>query len=122
MKVMEAGAVFLIIAGVLVGPIERRTMQDWGWEERWECYRSGDESEGVLARKRRCDEKSLEPIAETCERAMREIGAFPSPPGVPPGFRLEDEKDEKAVRPGDKWRLIGGEKVLCISAPSGLSL
>ncbi len=119
MKLMEAGAVFLIIGGVLLGPIERRTIQGWGWDKTLACL--GEKSDDPLGRlgqrKELCREKSLEPIAKTCEQAMREIGAFLAPPGVPPGFRPEDESK---TSPGDEWRLIGGEKVLCIPAPSGL--
>ncbi len=119
MKLMEAGAVLLIIAGVLLGPIERRTIQGWGWDKTLACLgeKFDDPLGGRSRRKEVCHERSLEPIAKTCERAMREIGAFLASPELPPGFRPDDEK---AVRPGDEWRLIGGEKVLCIPAPSGL--
>ena len=118
MRLMEAGTVMLIVAGVLLGPIEPRKFQDWGWAETYACLgeKNGDLA-GVWERRGLCRARSFETLAKTCERAMREIGAFPAPPEVPPGFRMEDEKD---VRPGDEWRLIGGEKVLCIPAPSGL--
>ena len=115
MKLMEAGTVFLIIGGVLLGPIEGMLIGGSLDSIHADCI--------VMTEDQVVDPKCrpvFEPTGETCARAMREIGAFLAPPSLPPGFRMEDEKDEKAVRPGDKWRLIGGEKVLCIPAPSGL--
>ncbi len=117
MKVVDAGAVVLIIGGVMVGPIESMTAPGWDWTDTLECMWNRATKKGLIERSPPCWLQSLEPIAKTCERAMREIGAFPAPPEVPPGFRMEDES--KASPWGD-WRLMGGEKVLCIPAPSGL--
>ncbi len=113
---MEAGAVFLIIAGVLLGPFERMKLTVMGWGDWWECTKENF-SRPKEAEKRDCSFKAYEPIAKTCERAMLEAGAFQALPSLPPGYRFEGER--KAL-PGDEWRLIGGEKVLCIPAPSGL--
>ncbi len=118
MKVMEAGAVFLLIGGILLGPIEPIHKPGWGWTDTLECiWDRFMAPKGSAKRGQLCGELSLEPIARTCERAMREIGAFLAPSDLPPGFRMEDET---TVRSTDEWRLIGGEKVLCIPAPSGL--
>ena len=76
MKLMEASAVFLIIGGVLLGPIEAK------------CTTGG------VFGAAQC--RGWEPTAQTCARAMREIGA------------------------NRKHRIEGGQRVLCIPAPSGL--
>ena len=129
MKFNEASAVFLIIGGVLLGPISGRSgkiiepmMENCG--------------PGMV-----CARHPGETTAETCTRAMREIGAVPwylLPPGEPMEWvnKLPERlSDGTAVADSAKnyvhfWTLqhaVGPTtnpksltRVLCIPSPSGL--
>lgn len=124
MTLHEASAVFLIIGGVLLGPIERQNYAT-GRSYYSECVREYSQGRGVLSLTNEqhdecvvAEEENpstlkihLETTAETCERVMREIGA--------------DKRWTRTMRPWaedvDGYELsIGGPRVLCIPAPSGL--
>ena len=97
MKLYEAGAVLLIIAGAMIGPIVP--------QHPLSLNAACGEAEGRDAW-RKCLSKyrrTYETTAETCARAMKEIGAeyikFPDAPGT--------------------W-VVGKNEVLCIPAPTGL--
>ena len=114
MKLMEASAVFLIIGGVLLGLIEVRDVY------------TGTTACGVVVeegvRKYNCLPSKHETTGETCERAMREIGAETLPVlntlilGHGRGGHHEGGPYHKSTL---KW-FIDGTKVLCFPAPSGL--
>ncbi len=105
MRLMEAGAVMLIVAGVLLGPIEPRNIQDWGWEETYACLGEINGGlAGVWERRGFCRARSFETLAKTCARAMREIGFKP---------------DYSSLR--QRWRGPDGRFAYCIPAPSGLA-
>ena len=109
-----SNAVFLIVAGVLLGPIEYgqtcvKYMQGGG------CFRSINEPESVC--RPGCEEALPAPtFAETCERAMREIGATMQNLPVETTHGLGGSR---STRYDNVWA-INGARVLCIPAPSGL--
>jgi len=165
MKLMEASAVFLIIGGVLLGPIEGKKSElpdfamfkktDFYSEKMSECYgihggaaevfgpsnksyTVGFYCEAVypLAMYRKSKQKQAgESIALTCERAMREIGAYER--SVPlgkdscvdlgGGVRAGPKTDMGQFCRSPFWALDkerdnvkAAVRVTCIPAPSGL--
>ncbi len=94
-RLYEAGAVLLIIGAVILGPIDGRGLvplpdrkcTDGAVHMEPPCYR-------------------METTAETCVRAMKEMGARRT------NFRVIDDPDAD-------WA-IKGQPVLCIPAPTGL--
>ena len=115
-------AVYLIVAGVLLGPIEGKSEDMAVYTA---CMEGVDYSDAAmsLSKHRACQAiaAARESPAETCERAMKEIGAQPV-------RRVSQVDWEKTGRDWDKLRetqpVIGweldGKEVLCIPAPSGL--
>lgn len=106
-------AVYLIIAGALLGPIE--PSEKLGSVD---CnHRSVTGSGQVITRpgpeRPACE---IETTAETCERAMKEIGAVPINRLLSTG---EPPPREYRMVPTDRYE-FGGKEVLCIPAPSGL--
>lgn len=95
MKIHEAAAVYLIIGSVMMGPIERLY-----------TIRSAEDGLGQM---------KYETTAETCARAIREIGAVPFNP-----LRGQPNRRSYQLRhftpSGKPWNI----NVLCIPAPSGL--
>lgn len=122
MTLHEVSAVFLIVGGVLLGPIEGITITDttFDLEKQEECHRIHDGAYGnvvdgplgKLTVQYYCDEvypfiHTENTTAEICTRAMREIGARKK------SFRPDNDPDAEWV--------IKGQPVLCIPAPSGLT-
>ena len=123
MKLHEASAVFLIIGSVLLGPIEGIATTDEKAVET--CVKSI--TAGGFNRAVHCREVTPlipETTAETCDRAMREIGATESTTlgrnssgervRVPSGYWYGGSKYPGAMAE------FGGQRVLCIPAPTGL--
>ena len=106
MKLHEASAVFLIIGGVLLGPIEGK--ETWGSTGLCSCD-LGDRPGPLCPIKEELDGSQChvqrETTAETCARAMREVGA-------------EKTWNSWFITVPDSPRSI---RVLCIPAPSGLA-
>ncbi len=122
MKLYESGAVLLIIGAVVIGPIDDQcaeTKLPNGWKCDLEWPRSyenkiGCQWNGVTGDKQDIQNYAAycvrrETIAETCARAMREIGAT-----------------ERSPDSGRPWEpnldgfILGDQRVLCIPAPTGL--
>ncbi|KKK96185.1 hypothetical protein LCGC14_2665260 [marine sediment metagenome] len=105
MKLHEASAVFLIIAGVLLGTIESQEVGTRIPAGKEFCQEGFD-----------CLPPEYEPTAETCARALRDIGATED--------RILISRDgEKNWVHNGQGRIIGSRRdtpVLCIPAPSGL--
>ena len=134
MKVMEAGAVFLIIGGVLLGPIvpqytKRTPGQEATWEKCVQEYKDTHAHKWVapdFCWQGGYGDRRRETTAETCERALWEIGAVPmtagSGPPLPPGYVLEPSPS--LVYPGSDVKshlgLLYDQRIVCIPAPSGL--
>lgn len=117
MKFMEGASIFLIIGGVLLGPImkhptEKTPEQGSGVVEKYRaCLKAAGEPIGIIGKhNRHC--LSLywgpyETTAETCARAMREIGAT-----LDTVFTMSDMQYPSGH--------LHEQPVLCIPAPSGL--
>lgn len=95
-------SVFLIVAGVLLGPIDA--------DQVWSQCRAMTANAAV------CGQPKTESTAETCERVMREMGAERKP--------AVSDKWETPFHPPAPTGLGGyvlhGQSVLCIPAPTGL--
>ena len=123
---MEAGAVFLIVAGVLLGPIEPGYKPRVGladeikcyWDRYWSPKKVGTPER---AKQKHCSILFTETLEETCERAIREIGAVSMTPDPLPGYTFVPQP----VYPGSVLKPLRGllfdERVVCIPAPSGLA-
>ena len=128
MTLHEAAAVYLIIGGVLLGPIERPLLPGLIEQARTECK---DAEHWALCLSMKEHELKAwwprETTAETCERAMREIGAehvTDYTKNDPRGARLlsgqsSDDLSEHIDSAKSGW-FVEGQRVLCIPAPSGL--
>lgn len=109
MKLLEAFSVLLIIGSAVVGPIENSWVEDSAAP-----YRVGIPRPDLGKNSHMGGHYRLESTAETCARAMKEIGAVYVPP-----------YSGRTVEQKEGW-FIGGKKVdganavLCIPAPSGL--
>ena len=120
MRLHEASAVFLIIGGVLLGPIEARLQQQCLPESA-----GGPKHSGGYYNMENCLDR--ETTAETCARAMREIGAqhvTDYTKNDPGGARLlagqsSDDLGEH-IDPAKSGWFLGGQPVLCLPAPTGL--
>jgi len=97
MTLREASAVLLIIGSAVVGPIEVRQVPLFDILSGTEITNCTD-----VKTKKQCT--TAEPIAETCTRAMKEIGAKEPGPKSPTG-----------------WATLDGVRIQCIPAPSGLT-
>ena len=142
MKLLEAGTVLLTVGGVLLGPIVRQYPEPQGTAyvkceaERkrltWIYLREGmfptkeqlenGQPPPATPPTLQCERPAVEPAAETCERAMREIGAKE---GADPNYYLGGDQspgpeDGTGWLPNGKW-FVDGQRVLCIPAPSGLA-
>ena len=126
MTLHEAAAVYLIIGAVMMGPIEGQDLSNINAVH--DCVRAHGIEPGtpMVAAPESCPRITVarETTAETCARAMREIGATKQTPIDFFGRETPDEK--KALRnwkAGDpyvfRWYLAG-QRIYCISAPSGL--
>lgn len=102
-------SVYLIVAGVLLGPIHSQVLHP-GYAE---CRAERPIPLGQMipdndpCLKIYNERSHFESTAETCERAMREIGATKTFDG----WRVREFPEQ--------WG-IDGQPVLCIPAPSGL--
>ena len=108
MTLREASAVLLIIGSAVVGPIEVRQVPLFD-------ILSGTEITNCTNIKTKKQCTTAEPIAETCARAMKEIGViiFPLPgPGIfsDENYLMYQTEDNRLVK----------LPVRCIPAPSGL--
>ncbi len=139
MTLHEASAVFLIIGGVLLGPIDGQLLDERGKGLNTlytECIQSYGGFEAMVVRQMmNCgplDQFHFETTAEACARAMREVGAVK-------GRWIENTRYEE-IRPhtfgsvatgldplfqqgaqGTEFSLPDKKtRVLCIPAPSGL--
>lgn len=108
MTLHEAASVFLIIGGVLLGPIEGRQIENAEKAAKWAaCMKEknpGPFPQVMDTAVRECGINTImeETTAETCERAMREVGAYRLP-GQP-----------------SAWHGPDGVRAYCIPTPSGL--
>jgi len=108
----EQGKLLLIIGSAVVGPIEPFFKTPPGNPD---CVYFTDPLPSHV--KMPCVKMLYETIAETCERAMREIGVREQNEGI----AMAGENGELVTGPLHKtWRL-DGLKVLCIPAPSGMN-
>lgn len=118
-----SGAVFLIVAGVLLGPIEPQQKAD-NWEAVAACARGHGIDPTKPMRKIPDDCPKVvthqESAAESCERALREIGAVRGAwitlPVQVGGYRRFDPSD------GGTQFAKDGTQVFCLPAPSGLEV
>ena len=111
MTLHEASAVFLIIGGVLLGPIEGKYLSNIDVVH--DCVRAHGIEPGtpMVAAPESCPRITVarETTAETCARAMREVGARPYEGMKGAGWIPQTFADGS-----------DGIQVRCIPAPSGL--
>lgn len=125
MRIRESASVLLIIGSAVVGPIEARCAAG-----AWVPEPTPFASDGPLILGT-C--KRIEPIAETCARAMKEIGLEKVQAGVMSDGRLmmlptpwRDPSTGRARMSGEWYyrtaegRQLDLDQVRCIPAPSGL--
>jgi len=119
-------SVYLIIAGALLGPIEARLFDDYAVYVQCAEEKSGGKgmyvTQQVHAACRAMADltKRIENSAETCERAMKEIGAVRGQ-----FISIANSLGQYSAPRFSPWGnanawAIGHERVLCIPAPSGL--
>ena len=131
MKLFEVGAVLLIIGSAVVGPIDAQDISFYnnGFCDDKTCAISTDAAnacaqfsepgirEGSATDWQTCISKEMatyETTAETCARAMKEIGA------VATAFRYQGVARKKWVLPYFLSRTPDYTRVRCIPAPSGM--
>lgn len=116
-----SNVVYLIVAGVLLGPIEAQEVGSRMPPGETQCIMPSHYVSGGV----QCLPPKYESTAETCERAMKEIGAGPKPvyEYLPRPQTNMLTLDGSLIMQGRKlsdWS-IAETPVLCIPAPTGMT-
>jgi len=124
MKLYEAASVFLIIGGVLLGPIERKMVVQpevniQQYQHCMDINNAHSTTQSWAAADRKCKEHLIragvvyETIAETCDRALAEIGVSDGSAHRRTGYSIKEVAIYRLLKP-PFW------PVVCIPAPTGL--